>query len=415
MNILINGLPLLGQKTGIGHYTHQLARYFTENQHHVSVFLGSQWLPFSAADESLRSPALPEATSPTRIESRWHKLFSLAAWQRLLRHLLVHAKRHLGRHVPQARAMACRLMQSRFNSGPAGHVVFEPNFISMHSSLPTVVTVHDLSWLHYPETHPADRVAFMQANFARSVEEAAHIITVSAFIQTELEQLYPATRGKVTTVHNGVDHDAYFPRSAEVVAATLQSMQLSYAQYFLVLGTVEPRKNIQAAVAAHDTLSEADQKRYPLVIVGASGWRTSAIEEALQSGVDKGSIRVLGYVSDADCRALVAAACALVYPSRYEGFGLPPLEAMASAVPVIASNRSAMPEVIADAGLLCDADNSDEFAAAMQLFIDAPEQRQQWGQRGYARAQQFSWAQCARETEALLAAVALSATKRPAP
>jgi len=180
--------------------------------------------------------------------------------------------------------------------------------------------------------------------------------------------------------------------------SSLDQFNLTYRQYFLLLGTLEPRKNISTVLEAFLNLPRAVRQQCPLVIVGMRGWHTSELEKKLASLVKVGEVRVLGYLSDLDLRYILAGAMALLYPSIYEGFGLPPLEAMACGIPVIASNVSAIPEVVADAGILVDPYAPEQFSNAMMTIIDSPTIRSSYASKSLSRSRMFGWDKCAIET-----------------
>jgi alpha-1,3-rhamnosyl/mannosyltransferase len=176
---------------------------------------------------------------------------------------------------------------------------------------------------------------------------------------------------------------------------------LQYRQYVLCVGTLEPRKNLELAIRAYAALPPAFRDRYPMVTVGMKGWLTSKLESVMQPLVASGELRPLGFTSDETLASLYAGASVLIYPSLYEGFGLPPLEAMASGTPVIVSNRSTLPEVVGDAGVIIDAEDELGLRQALLRLVEDPGF---WNERVSAslkQAERFSWQRCADQTLAV--------------
>ena len=171
-----------------------------------------------------------------------------------------------------------------------------------------------------------------------------------------------------------------------------------HGQYLLTVGTLEPRKNLQTVLHAYMLLPQQIRKRFPLVLAGIKGWHMSALEQQIAPLVAAGEIRQLGYLPREELATVVAGALALIYPSIYEGFGLPPLEAMACGVPVIASGVSSLPEVVGDAGLLIDPHDTEAVAQAMQRLITDPGSRLHLSQKALARSARFSWGKCVEQT-----------------
>jgi alpha-1,3-rhamnosyl/mannosyltransferase len=170
--------------------------------------------------------------------------------------------------------------------------------------------------------------------------------------------------------------------------------------YVLFMGTIEPRKNLPVLVRAFDAAAE-DDPELALVVAGAAGWGVDAFDESLARAHHRGRVRRLGYVTDGQRRDLLAGAAALAYPSRYEGFGFPPLEAMAAGVPVVAARSGAIPEVVGDAAVLVDPDDVDALAAALLAVVRDPDQRRALVTRGRAQLARFSWARMSDELAAL--------------
>jgi alpha-1,3-rhamnosyl/mannosyltransferase len=291
---------------------------------------------------------------------------------------------------------------------PRPEIYHEPNFLPYRFPGPTVITAHDLSWIRYPQTHPAERVAAMNDLFPAALERAAHVITDAAYVRDEIMAEFGIAPERITSIPLGA-REIFHPRPATDCCAVLAARGLAYRGYALCVGTLEPRKNLETALRAHARLDPSLQRDMPLAIVGMKGWRTTSLERALAPRVESGVVRPLGYVDDADLPALYAGALALVYPSIYEGFGLPPLEAMACGTPVIVSNRSSLPEVVGDAGILVEPEDETAIASALERLRDDPAYRAERSQAGLARASMYSWDRTARETLAVYRRVLASA------
>jgi glycosyltransferase involved in cell wall biosynthesis len=273
----------------------------------------------------------------------------------------------------------------------------EPNFVPIRSDIPFVVTIHDLSWLRYPETHPPDRVRWLQRAIERTLREARAVLVVSDFVRQELLAEFAVPPDLVHTTHLGVSA-MFRPHSAAQTLDTLRDFGLAHGSYVLTVGTIEPRKNVRHLLAAFGALPVALRERFPLVIAGARGWRDADLMADLRLLAQRGQIRFVGHVPQNALPALYAGAALFVFPSVYEGFGLPPLEAMASGVPVIASNRASIPEVVGDAAQLIDPEQPQDTAGRMEALLNDVQARSELARLGRARAGAFTWRACAEAT-----------------
>ncbi len=278
-------------------------------------------------------------------------------------------------------------------------VTFVPaHALPLWSPGPAVVTLHDVGYHYFPEAHPRWPRAYLHWSTRRAVARAAIILADSQATRHDLVAIYGAAADRIRVVYPGVD-----PALAPVLdQAALAAVRAKYGlpeQYLFFLGTLQPRKNIARLVAAY-RVSGAAERGIALVLGGARGWLYDPAWTADIPGVIEA-----GYVADEDVAALYSGALALVFPSLYEGFGFPVLEAMRCGTPVIASSTSSLPELVGEAGLLVDPLDVDAIAAAISRVVDDAALRERLAAAGHVQAAPFTWERAARQTlEALTAA-----------
>lgn len=260
-----------------------------------------------------------------------------------------------------------------------------------------VITVHDLSVFRYPETHPLVRVRAFEQEFERSIARSSQIITDTETVRHELIEDFGIDPARVTAVHLGVD-SRFTPRDSEPLRQALDRLGLQAGGYALCVSTLEPRKKIPELLATWRRLSPELRGVYPLVLAGGSGWKNEALHVDVQQGLAEGWLHHLGFVEEDLLPSLYAGAALFIYPSVYEGFGLPPLEAMASGTPVIVASRSCMPEVCGDAAAYVDPDDADQMLAVISQALSDEDWRRQAAERGRERARQFTWDRCIEAT-----------------
>lgn len=258
----------------------------------------------------------------------------------------------------------------------------------------TVVTIHDLGYLFFPHAHTPRRRLELHLSTAWNVRKATRVIAVSQATKDDLVRRYGVPAGRVRVVHHGVT-SRFRPTDAPAVLARYGLPQ----RYLLYLGTLQPRKNIERLLQAYARLSPGAP---PLVLAGARGWYFERIARAVDELELRERLFFPGYVADEDVPAILSAATALVYPSLYEGFGLPALEAMACGTPVITARSSSLPEVVGEAGLLVDPLNVEELSESMERLLADASLREELRRQGLERARSFTWERCARETMAVL-------------
>ena len=254
---------------------------------------------------------------------------------------------------------------------------------------PTLVTIYDLSFVRHPEWHPLDRVKFYEKYSLKQLSRVEAIITISEFSKKEISDLLNIDRSKIHVTYPGVD---------PIFAPGKKRIHGLPNRYILHLGNLEPRKNLPLLLDAYQSLPGSFQDKYPLVIAGAKGWCTDEIEKKLRLLRKNGKVTLMGYVPQRSLPDLYRGASLFVYPSFYEGFGLPPLEAMACGVPVIVSNTTSLPEVVGDAGIYVDPNDTEQISVSIDLVLSDPQLHRALSEKGIERAKLFSWEKTARET-----------------
>jgi glycosyltransferase involved in cell wall biosynthesis len=275
----------------------------------------------------------------------------------------------------------------------------EPNFIPWPADLPTIVTVHDLSVLLHPEWHPPDRVRFHERHFRRGVERCQHVLTDTESVRREVIREIGLPPERVTSIPIGVRSDLT-PMSPEVVRTALTRLGVPQ-EYLLYVGTIEPRKNILTLLKAYCALPSRHRERCSLVLAGSWGWNYAAVRTYFDSTARHRGVIHLGFVSDSDLPALYNGARALVFPSFYEGFGLPPVEMMACGGPVLASTASALREVLGKHAWFIEPADEAGWRDAMQRIIADNDWRAVQCANIVAHARRYSWKRCAEQTWAI--------------
>jgi alpha-1,3-rhamnosyl/mannosyltransferase len=370
MRVIFNVDAITAPLTGIGRYALELARGLATHAaiEELRLYSAYQWVD---------DPTHALAANRTIAALRRNVPFKAQALE-----LYTHLRGALFRlHTRQLR----------------GWLLHTPNYVLMPFDGPAVTTVHDLSWLSFPEAHPPERVRFLEKHLPRTLERANLVLTDSDFICAEIESRFGLPPSKIRVVPLGVDA-AFHPRAREELAPTLARHGLESVPYLLVVATLEPRKNLVRLVRAYAALPRALKTRHPLVIVGARGWLNAELERAIAPLEAEGAARRLGYVEERDLPLLYAGAHAFAFPSLYEGFGLPVLEAMASGVPVLTSTASSLPEVAGDTALAIDPFDENALRRGLERLLEDAEWRAPAVERGIARARAYTWERCVDST-----------------
>ncbi len=336
MSILFNDLVTLRERSGVGSYALELLRHLPKE---IEITRLSE--TFVGSPLKVLSSRPPKGQGKGRLHSVLQQYLSLT-------------------------------------TGFGGYELYhEPDAIPFPSKIPTVATVHDLSVTLFPEWHPPHRVERFKRELPRVIEETKGFFADSYATKKDMVEHWRVPADKIEV--------AWLAPRPAFRPVPLPKERKSY---FLFLGTVEPRKNIRGLLDAHRALPPSFREKFPLYVAGGAGW----------GDVDLKGSTYLGYLDDKKLVEVLCGATALVYPSFYEGFGLPPLEAMACGVPVISSHKGSLEEVVEDAALIIDPNSPEEITDAMVLFAEKEEMREIYRQKGLARAATFSWATTAQTT-----------------
>ncbi|MFL1490564.1 glycosyltransferase family 4 protein [Pseudomonas antarctica] len=384
MKVLMGTESLRPPLTGIGNYALNLIREFQRMSEveTTECFDGSNFSSASEVVASCDSSSTLTAGEPSPVGS----------WKASLRSTL--------RCLPLAYRAKAAWSDIRFKRGVRtcqGFVYHEPNFILKPYGGPQVTTVHDLSFVRHPEFHPAERVAWLGRQLPRTLDRADFVITDSKVVRTELIEQFRVPANKVRAIYLGADA-RFFARSAAETDSVLAKYGLTHGNYLAFVGTIEPRKGLSLLLDAWQFLPPDVRRSCPLVIAGAPGWSNSGLMSRIHALQAKGEVKFLQFVSSQDLPFIYAGAAIFIYPSIYEGFGLPVLEAMASGVPVICGAGTSMAEFAEGACSLFELGNCEALALAISSLIEAPQQRALLVGLGTIQASHFSWARCARET-----------------
>ncbi|MDX5371661.1 MAG: glycosyltransferase family 4 protein [Pseudomonadaceae bacterium] len=370
MRVILSIEPVRFPLTGIGRYTYELARAL---QAHTAVtelkLFGTvnfaDHLP-SAQERAGRGFRLKEMLQKSPLASETYR-----------------------RLVPLLKRRALRKHSDCIYHGP--------NFYLPPFSGCSVATFHDLSPFKWPQCAPAQRVRFMQKELELALQRADALITDSQYTKAEIGEYFSVPSERIFTAPLAAGAE-FHPRAPHQTRNTLHRLGLEHGGYSLYVGTIEPRKNLLMLLEAYRQLPVKLRQRWPLILTGFRGWRSEEIHEEIAQAEREGWARYLGFTSVAELPELLAGARLFCFPSRYEGFGLPVLEAMSSGVPVVCSNSSSLPEVAGDTALMADPDDLQGLSECLRRGLEDERWRGSAKVSGRARSEMFSWARCADDT-----------------
>lgn len=282
-------------------------------------------------------------------------------------------------------------------------VVWGTNYVVPPTDAAALVSIYDLTPVRFPELANAHTRTF-PGLIRRALRRGASVHTMSSFVRDEIVEHFDVAAERVHVVPGGVRATTAPEKGGDPVTTSALDLLSSNTPYILALGTVEPRKDLPTLVAAFDLLAESDTD-LRLVIAGADGWGAEALAEAIDNAKFAERIRRVGWVEEADRPALLRNAAVYAYPSLYEGFGFPPLEAMSVGVPVVATRTGSLPEVCGDGAVLVPPRDAEPLADALRHVLDDSNHRADLIRRGHENAAQYSWDGAAGQLATLLASL----------
>ena len=368
--------------TGIGRYAYELSKRLEKNDeiHRLRYFSMGQWVEDPITALTVPVEADTAATAPEVKTLRDHLASNRIA-------------------VRMFAALTPALFGWRLRGNKAA-IYHSPNYIVPPFSGKTVSTVHDLSHLLHPEFHPQARVDYLRLALEASLVRTDQVITVSETVRKEMLTHGLLAADRIHTIHLAAD-SVYRPHSPEMLKPAMKALDLHERQYSLFVGTVEPRKNVARLIQAYRHLPVAVRRAYPLVVAGGKGWNSRDIHAELAQAQAEGWLRYVSFLEQRLLPGLYAGARLMVYPSLYEGFGLPIVEAMASGTPVLTSNTSCMPEVAGGAAYLVNPRDVEELRHGLEYCLSDAAWQAEARANGLVRAGQLSWERCASETVAV--------------
>lgn len=278
-----------------------------------------------------------------------------------------------------------------------GFYIF-PRFVSMPLLFnKSAIVIYDISFELYKQFSDERNAQFLSGAVSRSIQSTNHIITISQNAKQEIVDFYKISPNMITIATPATNPSSLYRRSTEEIENVKRKYNVK-GKYILALSNLEPRKNLDMLVRAYCKLPESVRSEHSLLLVGVSGWKTDKLFSDIVQKVKDGYniIRPSQYVSDADKAAIISGASVLVYPSHYEGFGMPPLEALACGTPIITSNNSSLPEVVGKAGIMVSSKNEGELKSAILDVLDDPDIATRTLTEGPKRARLFSWKKSAK-------------------
>jgi len=356
--VFINTISLLSPLTGIGRYTYEISKKIKKSKKfYVNFYYG------------YLSNVLLEPKIKTKV--------------RTIKSIVVSNSftKKIGRWIVEKKTFFL----------PEYDIYWEPNFIPLkHVKAKKIVTsIHDFSFLLYKEYHPKERIKYFEKNFFKNIKRSDFIITGSYFTKQEIIENLDIDPNRIKVIYHGIDHNKFRVLKNFSIDINLPD------KFILSVGSIEPRKNLLNLLRAYDILNIDLKKQYKLVIVGFKGWENEEIMNIINN--NKNYVYYLGYVSESNLVKIYNLATIFVYPSFYEGFGLPPIEAMACGTPVITSNLTSIPEICEKAAIYCNPYDIYDIKEKIENILKNENLLHKMKIKGLQRAKKFNWEKSAKE------------------
>lgn len=374
--VVLDWTPAVRQSAGIGRFTRELGQALVERgRFEYTLCVTDRLVSDALVAAKAGAPIGPDGRPARMVISGWPAAWHARVWHRL--RLPVPVERWCG----------------------GADIFHATDFLAPPTrSAARIVTIHDLSFLRHPERAEPSLARFLARAVPRSVQDAAHVLVDSECTRADVIELLGVEPTRVSVAYGGVETSMRRVNDPAVLDAVRGTLRLD-KPFILGVGTLEPRKDwptLIRAFAAEETVCAGRS----LIIAGGHGWRTGPILEAAAQARDAGAdVRLIGFVADADLPALYSLADAFAFPSVYEGFGLPPLEAMACGVPTAVADAGSLPEVVGDAALLVPPGDVAAWRTALVRLVDDPRVRDDLARRGPERTARFTWSVCAAAVE----------------
>jgi glycosyltransferase involved in cell wall biosynthesis len=369
MHIIINAIPLLSTQTGIGNCIFNISQALLnmDKVNQYTFYYGYY------------SSRLQSSQEPGNIDNE-------------VQFITLQRSKSMLKKIPLLGEFSKNVIERYHNAlsfKMKFDVYYEPNYIpsGIHAQA-LITTVHDLSFHHHPEWHPDDRVKYFKRTFYPRVLKSDIITTDSHFIKAEIVRELGISPGRVRVIYMGYDQSIFKPYPKETVEA-FRALHHLPERFILFVGSIEPRKNLERLLTAYLQLPEALKKECKLVLSGFSGWKNTAIMDLIHKA--KEHVIFLGYLTVHELALLYNAAEIFAYPSLYEGFGLPPIEAMACGTPVLVSNVASLPEVCGPAALYCDPLDVEHIAEQLQKLLSDKQLQRRLVEKGKHQIQTYTW------------------------
>jgi alpha-1,3-rhamnosyl/mannosyltransferase len=383
MRVVLNQLPALGLKTGVGHYVFHLVAALRDRVKADRIVGYPQGWMSELRHRLTRSRQLAvRSTSEAKSPARHPFLNNLRTRARDWYHSC--ASTFTTQHF------------RRFCTRGRFDLYHEPNALPLPSDLPTLATLHDLSVVLHPEWHPPERVEHYERNFHRGLARCQHFLAVSEFTRQESIRTLGIAPAQITRTYNGI-RPGLRPLPTEQVAARLRALDLP-PRYLLHVGTIEPRKNLLMLMRVYCSLPAELRECWPLLLVGNWGWNTAEMAVYYHDEARHRGVRQIGYLAEEHLAALYNGARALVFPSLYEGFGLPPVEMLACGGAVLASTAGAVKETVGHQACLIDPLDSNGWRDSLTRILTDDDWWRSWREGAEEAASAYTWDSCAAET-----------------